>query len=57
MSGAEAAFALRGKRVVVTGGLTGTPQEIAYAVRFLASDASSCITGAVLPVDGGCTLW
>jgi len=31
----------------------GTPEEIGYAVVFLASDASAFITGVQLPVDGG----
>jgi NAD(P)-dependent dehydrogenase (short-subunit alcohol dehydrogenase family) len=31
----------------------GTPQDIADACLFLASDAARYITGAVLPVDGG----
>ncbi len=32
---------------------TGTPEEIAQAIVFLASDAAAFMTGTVLDVDGG----
>ena len=35
----------------------GTPQEIAHAAVFLASDEASFITGSVMAVDGGWTTW
>lgn len=34
-------------------GRAGSPDEVADAVAFLASDASSFITGTIIPVDGG----
>ena len=32
------------------------PEEVAYAALFLGSDASSYITGTIIPVDGGLRL-
>lgn len=41
----------RGERVPV--GRTGTPEDIAAAIAFLASEESSLITAQYLPLDGG----
>jgi NAD(P)-dependent dehydrogenase (short-subunit alcohol dehydrogenase family) len=38
-------------------GRVGQPDEIASVVHFLASDASSLMTGAIVAADGGYTCW
>jgi len=38
-------------------GRIGTPEDIAYAALFLASDESSWVTGADFPIDGGASKW
>ena len=49
--GAEAAYAKLGRQIPL--GAIGEPDDIAYAVLFLASDESKMITGSELKVDGG----
>jgi NAD(P)-dependent dehydrogenase (short-subunit alcohol dehydrogenase family) len=38
-------------------GRLGQPEEIASVILFLAGDASSLMTGAVVSADGGYTCW
>ncbi len=44
---------LEGRRYASSLGITGTPEDIANAVLFFASDESRYITGKILLVDGG----
>ena len=46
---------LMGKRIGVPLGRIGEPEDISPACVYLASDASSWITGQTLKIDGGLT--
>jgi NAD(P)-dependent dehydrogenase (short-subunit alcohol dehydrogenase family) len=35
----------------------GTPQDVGWAIVFLASDEAAWITGTDLIIDGGATAW
>jgi NAD(P)-dependent dehydrogenase (short-subunit alcohol dehydrogenase family) len=51
----DAAAVRRAREAVIPMRRLATPQDVAEAVAFLASDAAAYITGTVLPVDGGYT--
>jgi 3-oxoacyl-[acyl-carrier protein] reductase len=47
---------VKAQSVTIPLGRVGTPEELASAVLFLASEPASYITGVALPVDGGVTV-
>jgi NAD(P)-dependent dehydrogenase (short-subunit alcohol dehydrogenase family) len=56
VTGADAAAAAAAFDEKIPLGRHGTVQEIAHAVLFLASDDSTFLTGATIPVDGGMSI-
>jgi NAD(P)-dependent dehydrogenase (short-subunit alcohol dehydrogenase family) len=53
MTGIAADELLKRTKARIPLGRLGTPEEVARVVLFLASDAASYVTGAIVPMDGG----
>jgi NAD(P)-dependent dehydrogenase (short-subunit alcohol dehydrogenase family) len=53
MTGMPAADLLARQQARIPLRRAGTPEEVARVVLFLASDAASYVTGAIIPMDGG----
>lgn len=53
MTGASEAELLAKQQARIPLGRLGTPEEVAQVALFLASDAASYVTGAIVPMDGG----
>src|SRR5258705_601501 len=53
MTGIASDELLKRTKARIALGRLGTPEEIARVVLFLASDAASYVTGAIVPMDGG----
>ena len=53
MAGVPAEELLAQQQARLPLGRLGTPEEVARVAVFLASDAASYVTGAIVPMDGG----
>jgi len=53
MTGLPEAELLARNQAKIPMGRLGTPEEVAQVALFLASDAASYVTGAIVPMDGG----
>jgi NAD(P)-dependent dehydrogenase (short-subunit alcohol dehydrogenase family) len=53
MTGIAADELLKRQQAAIPMGRLGTPEEVARVAVFLASDAASYVTGAIVPMDGG----